>query len=163
VNEVPPILDACCGGRMFWFDKKNPNVLFADIRKGESHVLSNGTTLVIDPDVQCDFRCMPFPNDSFHLVVFDPPHMRAGENGWMAKKYGSLKHSTWKELIRDGIDECFRVLKQNGVLIFKWSEVHYKISEVIEAIGRQPLFGHKRTQNDKTIWMVFMKLAKISS
>src|SRR4030067_1040132 len=28
----PPILDACCGGRQFWFDKENPNVLFADWR-----------------------------------------------------------------------------------------------------------------------------------
>lgn len=26
------ILDACCGSRMFWFDKKNPNVLFMDKR-----------------------------------------------------------------------------------------------------------------------------------
>lgn len=26
------ILDACCGSRMFWFDKKNPNVLFIDNR-----------------------------------------------------------------------------------------------------------------------------------
>ena len=23
-----PILDACCGSRMFWFDKENPNVEF---------------------------------------------------------------------------------------------------------------------------------------
>ena len=26
------ILDACCGSRMFWFDKQNPNVLFVDKR-----------------------------------------------------------------------------------------------------------------------------------
>ena len=25
-------LDACCGSRMFWFDKQNPNVLFVDKR-----------------------------------------------------------------------------------------------------------------------------------
>lgn len=24
------ILDACCGSRMFWFDKHNPLVLFVD-------------------------------------------------------------------------------------------------------------------------------------
>lgn len=29
------ILDACCGSRMFWFDKKNPYVLFQDIRDAE--------------------------------------------------------------------------------------------------------------------------------
>jgi SAM-dependent methyltransferase len=157
-TKLPPILDACCGGRMFWFDKKNPNVLFADIRSGESHELTNGTTLVVNPDVQHDFRAMPYPDNAFHLVVFDPPHMRAGEKGWMAKKYGSLEGKTWKETIRAGVDECFRVLRPNGVLIFKWNETHYKVSQVIEAIGRQPLFGHKTMQNNKTMWMAFMKL-----
>jgi hypothetical protein len=28
-----PILDACCGSKMFWFDKQNPNVEFCDIRE----------------------------------------------------------------------------------------------------------------------------------
>ena len=27
------ILDACCGSRMFWFDKQNPDVVFADNRE----------------------------------------------------------------------------------------------------------------------------------
>ena len=27
-----PILDACCGGKMFYFDKNDPRVLFQDIR-----------------------------------------------------------------------------------------------------------------------------------
>ena len=35
------ILDVCCGGRMFWFDKHNPDVLFSDIRE-EEHLLCDG-------------------------------------------------------------------------------------------------------------------------
>lgn len=27
------ILDACCGSKMFWFDKNNPDVEFCDIRR----------------------------------------------------------------------------------------------------------------------------------
>lgn len=27
------ILDACCGSRMFWFDKENADVEFMDIRE----------------------------------------------------------------------------------------------------------------------------------
>lgn len=27
------ILDVCCGSKMFWFEKDNPNVEFCDIRK----------------------------------------------------------------------------------------------------------------------------------
>lgn len=141
---------------MFWFNKKNQNALYMDIRK-ETHELSNGTTLMVEPDVLADFRRMPFADESFHLIVFDPPHMRAGTKGWMAKKYGSLTHSTWKEVIRTGFDECFRVLKPHGTLIFKWNETHYKVSEVLEVIGREPLFGHKTMQSNKTMWMTFMK------
>lgn len=29
------ILDPCCGGRMFYFDKENEDVLFCDIRAEE--------------------------------------------------------------------------------------------------------------------------------
>ena len=29
------ILDACCGGRMMWFNKNHPNCLYIDIRKEE--------------------------------------------------------------------------------------------------------------------------------
>ena len=36
MKQNKPILDACCGSRMFHFDKQNPNVLFADNRTYES-------------------------------------------------------------------------------------------------------------------------------
>ena len=31
--EMKPILDACCGSRMFWFDKTNPAAIFMDNRE----------------------------------------------------------------------------------------------------------------------------------
>lgn len=31
-----PILDACCGGKMFYFDKHDDRVLFQDIRNIET-------------------------------------------------------------------------------------------------------------------------------
>lgn len=142
---------------MFWFDKQNPNVLFGDIRS-ESHTLCDGRALDIKPDAKIDFRNMPFAEGVFHLVVFDPPHLKgAGANGWQAKKYGSLGPN-WKEDLRNGVNECFRVLKDYGVLIFKWNEQSIRVSEVIDAVGRQPLFGHRTMQNNKTIWMTFMKI-----
>lgn len=151
------ILDACCGSRMFWFDKSHPAAVYADIRK-ESHTLCDGRKLEIAPDIQMDFKAMPFADESFYLVVFDPPHLRAaGKSGWQAKKYGSLGPD-WRVEIKAGIDECFRVLRPNGVLIFKWNEQTVRVSEVIKAIGREPLFGHRTMQNNKTHWMTFMKL-----
>ena len=150
---MKPILDACCGSRMFWFDKNNKDVLFMDKRK-EEHVLCDGRLLEINPDVVADFRDMPFADESFYLVVFDPPHLiRAGKDSWLAKKYGKLDE-LWPADIRQGFNECMRVLKPNGTLIFKWNEDQVSLSEVLEAIDYKPLFGNRRS---KTHWLVFMK------
>ena len=54
---MKPILDACCGSRMSWVDKKNPLALFADIRN-EEHTLCDGRVLKIAPDIVQDFRKM---------------------------------------------------------------------------------------------------------
>lgn len=82
------VLDACCGSRMFWFDKQNEDALYMDIREEEA-ILCDGRQLIVSPDVVADFRNMPFADESFYMVVFDPPHLvRAGENSWLAKKYG---------------------------------------------------------------------------
>ena len=72
--EEKTILDACCGSRMFWYDKINPLVLFSDIRE-EEHTLCDGRLLEIKPDVIADFRNLPFDDGQFKLVVFDPPHL----------------------------------------------------------------------------------------
>ena len=153
------ILDACCGSRMFWFNKQNPLALFADIRE-EEHTLCDGRKLEIRPDVVADFRNMPFADNAFKLVVFDPPHFKClGEKSWMAKKYGKLS-AEWAEDLKKGVDECFRVLDSYGVLIFKWNETKIPLSTVLSAIGREPLFGH-RTGNFKTIWMAFIKTPQI--
>jgi len=151
------ILDACCGSRMFWFDKNNPAVIFADIRK-EKYILCDGRTLDVNPDVQMDFRNMPFEDNSFKMVVFDPPHLnKLGGNSWMAKKYGVL-FSTWKTDIKQGFDECMRVLEPYGVLIFKWNETQITLNQVLAVIKAQPLFGHVTGKHGHTIWMAFMKM-----
>jgi ubiquinone/menaquinone biosynthesis C-methylase UbiE len=149
------ILDACCGSRMFWFDKNNPNVIFGDIRT-ESHILCDGRSLEINPDIKMDFRSIPFPDDNFKMVVFDPPHLnKLGKESWMAKKYGVLGFD-WRTDIRLGFSECFRVLEPNGVLIFKWNENQIKVSEVLSLTDKSPLFGHKSGKSGSTHWLVFM-------
>ena len=151
------ILDACCGSRMFWFDKKNPNVLFQDIRE-EEHILCDGRKLEIKPDVVSDFTDMPYEDNIFNLVVFDPPHLiKLGKTSWMAKKYGVLPRE-WKPVISNGLRECMRVLKPNGVLIFKWNERDVKIKDILSISDYKPLFGHTTRRNSETIWMCFMKI-----
>lgn len=159
VGFIKGLLPACpqCGSRMFWFDKENPLVLFTDIRD-EEHTLCDGRSLKVHPDIVSDFTNMPFLNESFKLVVFDPPHLlNVGKESWLAKKYGKLPED-WPRVIKKGIDECFRVLENYGVLIFKWNEDQITVKEVLKAIGRQPLFGHTTGRHGKTMWMCFMKL-----
>lgn len=150
------ILDVCCGSKMFWFDKSNPDVMFCDIRQ-EEHVLCDGRKLEIKPDMIMDFRNLEFPDNHFKLVVFDPPHLKKlGANSWMAKKYGILSDN-WQEDLKRGFDECWRVLQNDGVLIFKWSEKDIKIRELLNIFGQAPLFGHTTNTKAQTIWLCFMK------
>ena len=88
------ILDMTCGSRMMWHQKSNPDTIYGDLRV-ESHTLSDGRRVDIKPDIRFDYRALPFPDDTFDLVNFDPPHLtRAGETGWMRQKYGVL-FTTW--------------------------------------------------------------------
>ena len=157
--EIKPnvkILDPCCGSKMFYFDKDNKDILFADIRK-ENHTLCDGRALEINPDVIMDFTKMEFPDGRFKLVVFDPPHLNSlGPNSWMALKYGVLDDN-WRKIIQDGFNECWRVLANDGVLIFKWSDVDIKVSDVLKLFSAKPLFGHRTMINNRTIWLTFMK------
>lgn len=73
MNEVK-ILDACCGSRMFWFDKNETHTTFMDIRQ-ETFTI-HGKKVNVNPNVIGDFRNMPFEDNSFNLVVFDPPHLK---------------------------------------------------------------------------------------
>ena len=156
------ILDACCGSRMFWFDKANPNCLFIDKRSKtveakDSSQKSGLRTIEVKPDLIADFTEMPFENETFAMVVFDPPHLKTlGQNSWMAKKYGRLPDD-WQFMIQKGFKECMRVLKPQGTLIFKWNEHEINSKQVLDLIPYKPLFGHTSGKQAKTIWMVFMK------
>lgn len=156
------VLDACCGSRMFWFDKRDPRALFVDNRC-ESHTLKDKSSkggsreLVIDPDMQEDFTNLPFPDAAFSLVVFDPPHLTGnGKSGWLAKKYGKLE-GDWRNDIRAGFAECFRVLKPEGTLIFKWNETDIPVSEILALTPERPLFGNRHGRLNKSHWIVFQK------
>lgn len=151
------ILDVCCGSRMFWFDKNNPNVYFCDNRVFEN-ILCDGRKLEIKPDIVCDFTNLPMVDNTYYLVVFDPPHLiKIGDNSWLAQKYGKLPQDKWQEIISKGFTECMRVLRPNGVLIFKWNETDITVNQILNVIKKQPLFGHKSGKLSKTHWLCFMK------
>jgi SAM-dependent methyltransferase len=144
---------------MFWMDKQDSQAVFTD-RREEQHVLCDGRTLQISPDIIADFRALPFPDGTFAQVVFDPPHLeRAGENSRMRKKYGALDKSTWPEDIRAGFAEAFRVLRPHGTLVFKWNETQIPVSKVIALTDHKPTIWQRTGKGDKTHWILFLKPA----
>lgn len=150
------VLDVCCGSRMMWFDKHNQLGLFGDKRL-ESHVLCDGRALEVKPVIMYDYKHLPFSDNQFPLVVFDPPHLlRAGKDSWLRKKYGVLPDD-WKADLIQGFDECWRVLKPEGTLILKWNESQKKLSEVLSVLPQKPLFGHTTNRHGTTHWMTFFK------
>lgn len=154
------ILDACCGGRMMWFIKNHPNCLYVDIRKEEKGHITSKSSHEVNPDLIADFRKLPIPDKSFKLVVFDPPHRTDfTPTALMAKQYGILPEA-WQDYIKKGFNECWRVLEDFGVLIFKWNEKQIKLKKVLAVISQQPLLGNQNGVNGKTHWLVFMKIPK---
>lgn len=142
-----------------WYERDNSEALFCDRRK-ESITLCNGYNCEINPDVISDFTQLPFPDESFHLVAFDPPHLKSlgTDTSWLAQKYGRLI-GDWKDMISEGFRECFRVLKTNGTLVFKWSEHEIPLAEVVKLSPIAPLFGNNGIggTRPKTHWVCFIK------
>lgn len=155
---MKPILDPASSMRSFYFNKKDERVLFGDIREKETHLLTNGQTIHIEPDEVMDFRNIPYADNTFQCVVFDPPHMlNLSEKSWMRKKYGVLDKDTWQDDIKQGFSECFRVLKDQGTLIFKWNEVSISLKEILALTPQKAILGHPSGKRMGTHWVLFMK------
>jgi hypothetical protein len=154
------ILDPCCGGRHFWFNKRHPNVIYTDIRLVEKGVSKHRPNFEVKPDKIMDFKKIEYPNSSFKLIVFDPPHLiKASEKAEMRLKYGVLGLQ-WKDDLKLGFLECWRVLEDYGILIFKWNEAQIKLKEILELFPVIPLFGHTTGSKSTTHWLCFMKIPK---
>jgi hypothetical protein len=163
------ILDACCGSRMFWFNKQHPNCIYIDKRYKEAGFIDNRPKREIKPDFIMDFTNLSFPDKSFKLVVMDPPHLiypkvdDEKEIGYrLGLTYGVLNKDTWEEDIKKGFDECWRVLDDYGVLTFKWNDNNIPIKKLLLVLGREPLYGQKvrvtKSGRSSTYWFCFMKI-----
>lgn len=149
-----PILDPCCGSKMFYFQPHCDYVDFCDVRR-ETLELCDGRILKVEPDTIADVTDLPFADGSKALVIFDPPHLNSG-NGWKVQKYGKLP-SDWKSWMTKAFSECWRVLANNGTLVFKWYEYRISLASLRECFPAPPLFGNRKPKGSKTHWLVFFK------
>ena len=159
------ILDACCGGRHMWFDKQHPNALYIDNRVAEKGHISIRINHEVKPDIVMDFRDLSFTDESFKLIVFDPPHLSTlTETSILRKKYGSLNAETWQSDLKKAFQELWRVLEDYGVLIIKWNDIEIPYKKLLSLFSEQPLFmnitaGNKALKTGyHTYWFCFMKI-----
>ena len=155
------ILDACCSVKAMWINKNHPNTTYIDIREEQNGFIGHGRKAGIHPDFIMDFRNMKFPDNSFKLVVFEPPHLSTlGKTSKFRKMFGCLETETWPADLKKGFDECWRVLEDYGVLIFKWSNSEISFDKILKLAPCQPLFcnitNYKATSVTK--WFCFMKI-----
>jgi len=165
MNEDKFILDATAGFRMMWFNKKHPNTIYLDCRPE------------CEPDIVGDFRDLKqFPDETFRLIVFDPPHIIRKTRFCtmsMVRTFGSLEPDTWAEDLKKGFRELWRILKPFGILILKWSNHQINSNDVIKLAPEKPLFyqissnlyrggSRKRALHGmdrvQTLWFCFMKI-----
>jgi len=169
VNEQ--ILDATCGGRSIWHpeNKEREDVLYIDRREEEPGFHGQeGRNYAVQPDEIQDFRDLPYEDESFKLVVFDPPHVvkengMEGLAGHVEKKYGALHAETWQYDIEKGFEELFRVLETGGTLVFKFADNAVDFKEVLDLAPVDPLFGTmtKKSSKCENRWFVFYKSADL--
>jgi len=161
------ILDATCGGRSIWHpeNKERDDTLYIDKRQEEPGFTGQeGRTYGVQPDEIEDFRDLPYKDNSFNLVVFDPPHIirengMEGLTGYVTKSYGALHAETWQHDIRKGFEELWRVLNPGGTLVFKFADNSIDFQEVLDLAPVDPLFGTTTKKNSKVEnrWFVFYK------
>ncbi len=104
------ILDACCGGRMMWFNKKHPNVLYIDNRKEEKGFLKQRPNF---DGLEIEWKDMNFVNPPYGTEI----------GRWMEKGYKeSLKGKLIIFLIPSRTDTRWWhnfVMKANEIYLIK--------------------------------------------
>jgi hypothetical protein len=165
--STPDILDATCGGRTIWLPehKQNDQTVYSDKRVREPGFHGQeGRTYAVNPNVKADTRDLPYQDESFSLIVFDPPHVTRQDgmqnlSGHVQKKYGALCAETWQHDLQESFTELFRVLEPSGTLIFKFADNSKSFSDVLDCAPKQPLFGTTtvKTSTVETRMFVFRK------
>ena len=158
--------DICCGSRAMWWDKEHPNCIYMDIREEVPGTIELQPNWSVKPDVIGDYREMFFVDGTFHLIMWDPPHIMEAKGGLMLKKYGKLGMN-WQRDMSVGFKEVWRVLKPYGVLLFKYNDLSISVGEMLNCFFEMPLVGTRTKKSvgsngTGTYWFAFMKLPEES-
>jgi tRNA G10 N-methylase Trm11 len=171
------ILDATAGNRSIYTYKYSRNIIYLDRQK----------QLKIKPTIFADDMFLPFKDSVFDMIIFDPPHQWTTKGttttppysipqGWKYVKllgirggtyYGAEQYSSKAGLIKyiyNAQKEFKRVLKDDGVLLFKWCEVEMDIKRILalfqewRELMRLPVKSPTQTMGThQTYWVMMEK------
>lgn len=145
-------MDLTAGKRATWWVKAYEHAVFVDIRES------------VRPDVVANSCCLPFRNDTFDLVSFDPPHVNVGANSNMTKDYGHHTIQQIRSFILGAAREANRVAKKDAVMAFKWNDHDQGFKAILSLMAPhwEPLFGAKvsvRTKHySQTAWVLLHRV-----
>jgi len=164
------ILDACCGPKEMYrgLHKRftDEEIVYIDIRKGHFDRSQWGQPqLVVEPTIQTDLKHLPFQDEVFTLILFDPPHGGFTMDTWMGIKYGGLTIPQFREMLAWANIEFARTLKPAGVLLAKIQEVDYRDNTLKGAFRnfkqllniRYKSQGSVRSEQLVTAWHIYIK------
>jgi hypothetical protein len=152
------ILDACCGGKQFWFDKNHKHTIYMDKRKADKGSVPCRPNWNCTPDIIGDYRDTDFQDKEFKLIVWDIPHKLKEDSGLITTKYGFLGEN-WREDTQRGFNELWRILDDFGTLIFKFADREVAVKEMLSLFPVQPLFGTPTRKGvNNTFWFCFLKI-----
>jgi len=169
------ILDATSGFRVFLKNRVPRDLVCVDIRAS------------VKPDIVADDRFLPFRNDVFGAVYFDPPH-KHGYGGFHKERYsgfGSYNNmrALFLRLFLRGSREFTRVLADNGIFVTKLTKVtqfqgdgsnsrhHYSILEAqmdsrfveyaqaagLRLVARNERSSEGMSRTARVVWLTFKK------
>jgi len=132
------ILDVTVGARKIyhgWDKNLGDDLIGIDIRKGDfsiedEHHWAKGE-VIIQPTVLADMKKLPFRDNVFDGVIFDPPHTECGLNSWLGRYYGSWTQKETIQTVRFVNDEFARVLKPRGLLVLKTMPRQFRLYETL--------------------------------
>ena len=93
------ILDACCGGRMMWINKKHPNTLYIDIREENKGHIPQQINHEVKPDIVIDFHGFGPHNYKYRNFVKCLSKIE-GKKGWKKPDIKKKKRKKVKKVVK---------------------------------------------------------------
>ncbi len=148
---------------MWWWDKAHPLAVYMDRREEPPGSSPRRPNWACQPSLLADFKEMPFEDEVFQLVLFDPPPLVREKASFseVRLRYGEFTSANEQEEIGLGFSECWRVLALGGTLVFKWGG---SLDRVVPHFPCDPVVGSRNDGRGSaergllgTRWFIFYK------